>query len=95
MIDYVTAAAKDIVSAAGIAAWDPRRNAAVARATHAMQALDFWATGFGPVLRDSVWSGFFKLSANEPNRLAKLVDSVILLRTEDVAQHLLRYDDEN
>lgn len=95
MRDNITPAVKDILTAAGIAPWDPRRNAAVARATHAMQALDFWAMSFGPVLRDSVWSGFFKLSANEPNRLAKLVDSVILLRTEDVAQHLLRYDDEN
>lgn len=89
---HVTAAAKDIVSATGMAAWDARRNAAVARATRAMTVLAEAAAMRGPVVESAVWAGFFKLSATEPHRLSKLVDSITMLRLDDVARGLLAYN---
>lgn len=94
-MDNVTAAVKDAVLAAGIAAWDPRHNAAVAKATRALTALAEAAAMRGPVIEGRVWAGFFKLSANEPNRLPKLVDSIVMLRLDDVARALLRYNRDN
>lgn len=95
-MDRITAGRKDVLAAAGIAPWDIRYNAAVGRTTRALEALDARAAAtVGPVLADRMWAGFFKLSAREPHRLTKLVDSVIALRAEAVVRALLAYDDEN
>lgn len=94
-MQVVTAAVKDVVLAAGIAPWDPRHNAAVAKATRALTALAEAAAMRGPVIEKRVWAGFFKLSANEPNRLPKLVDSIVMLRLDDVARGLLAYHEQH
>jgi hypothetical protein len=95
MRDYITAAVQDAVHAANIPAWDIRHNAIVAKATRALTTLDEAAALRGPVVRANLWAGFFKLSANEPHRLPKLVDSIVMLRLDDVARALLRYNRDN
>lgn len=92
-MDNLTNAVNDAVLAAGIAAWDPRHNAAVAKATRALTALAEAAEARG--LSEKVWGGFFKLSAREPQRLPKLVDSIVGLRLDDVARALLAYNAAN
>lgn len=87
---HLTAAVKDAVQATGIEPWDSRRNATVARATRALTALFEQAALKG--CEDKVISGYFKLSANEPHRLPKLVDSIVALRLPDVARALVAYD---
>lgn len=95
MRDYITPAVQDAVRAANVPAWDPRHNAMVAKATRALSSLDEAAQMRGPVVRANLWAGFFKLSANEPQRLPKLVDSIVLLRLDDVAVALLAYNLNN
>lgn len=95
MRDYLTPAVQDAVRAANIPAWDMRHNAAVAKATRALTSLDEAASLRGPVVRANLWAGFFKLSANEPQRLPRLVDSIVMLRLDDVARALLRYNRDN
>lgn len=89
-MDNVTAAVQDVLTASGILAWDGRYNAAVARTTRALTSLAEAAELNG--VAEAVWAGFFKLSAREPHRLAKLVDSIAMLRLPDVGRALLAYD---
>lgn len=95
MLDYVTPAVQDTVHATNIPAWDIRHNAVVAKATRALTTLDEAAALRGPVVRANLWAGFFKLSAREPHRLPMLIDSVVMLRLDDVARALLRYNRDN
>lgn len=95
MHDYITPAVQDTVRATNIPAWDMRHNAVVAKATRALTSLDEAAALRGPVVRANLWAGFFKLSANEPHRLPMLVDSIVMLRLDDVALALLRYNHDN
>lgn len=90
---HLTAAVQDAVLAAGIPAWDGRYNATVARATRALTAL-FEAAALRGLL-DDVVAGYFKLSANEPHRLPKLVDSIVLLRLPEVGRALVTYNAEH
>ena len=90
---HLTAAVKDAVQATGIAPWDSRRTAATAKATRALTVLAEAAALRGSAVEDRVWGGYFKLSANEPQRLPKLVDSIVMLRLDDVARALMAYDD--
>lgn len=88
---HLTAAVKDAVLATGVSIHDTNRyRATVARTTRALTQLVEQAALRG--LDERVMSGFFKLSANEPQRLPKLVDSIVGLRLPDVARALLAYD---
>lgn len=95
MHDYLTPAVQDTVRAANVPAWDSRYNAMVAKATRALTNLDEAAQMRGPVVRADLWAGFFKLSANEPHRLPRLIDSIVMLRLDDVARALLAYNRNN
>lgn len=88
---HLTAMVKDTVLASGVAAWDVnRRHAVTARATRALTQLVEQSALRG--MDDQVISGFFKLSAREPHRLTKLVDSIVMLRLPEVAMALVAYD---
>ena len=72
----------------------PLHTAAVAKATLAIDNLAGFANWLG--IADAVWAGYFKLSANEPHRLPKLVASIVRdFRTDDVAYALVRYNEEH
>jgi hypothetical protein len=72
----------------------PLHTAAVAKATLAIDSLAGFADRRG--IADAMWAGYFKLSANEPHRLPKLVASIMRdFRTGDVAYALIRYNDEH
>lgn len=91
---HLTAAVKDVVLATGISVHDTNRHrAAVARTTRALSALFQASTEHGLV--DDVVAGFFKLSAREPGRLPKLVDSIVGLRLPAVARALVDYNAAN
>lgn len=88
---YLTAAVKDAVLATGISIHDTNRHtAAVRKATNSLRALADAAAERG--LDEEVWAGFFKLSANEPHRLPKLVDSIVMCRLPEVGRALVEYN---
>lgn len=91
---HLTAMVKDTVLASGIAAWDTnRRHAVTARTTRALTQLIEQSALRG--LDEQVIGGFFKLSAREPHRLNKLVDSIVGCRLPQVAMALVAYNAEH
>lgn len=90
---HLTAAARDAVLATGIPAWDVNRHtAAVRKATRNLTVLAEAAALRGTRIEEAVWAGYFKLSANEPQRLPALVASIENFRLDDVARGLLAYN---
>lgn len=91
---HLTAAVKDAVLATGIPAWDTNRHTATVRRTN-RAITDLFEQAALRGLGDAVVGGYFKLSANEPHRLPRLVDSIVALRLPEVAKALVAYDQQH